>query len=147
MDLNPGSGSPGRGDSLQASVITRAETFPGEWGRYKAARRDGMQSAIVSRTSGRFQENMTMILIRLLAMCGAVPGRAAVAQAQAIDWAKVDAVMGRSATIAGDVQRYGFPRSDLQPSRDGVAIKPELGGWVAFAPMHNGAMVICCVGK
>ena len=90
-----------------------------------------------------------MIIIRLLAMCGAVPGSAAVAQAQAIDWAKVDAVMGRSATIAGDVHRYGFPRSDLQSSRDGVAIKPALalGGWVAFAPMHNGAMVICCVCK
>src|SRR5262249_46131401 len=40
--------------------------------------------------------------------------------------------------------RYGFPRSDLSVTLDGVTIKPTLalGGWVAFKPMHDGAMVM-----
>jgi len=42
------------------------------------------------------------------------------------------------------VHRYGFPRTDLTVSLDGVAIKPALalGGWVAFKPAHGGAMVM-----
>jgi hypothetical protein len=66
------------------------------------------------------------------------------AHAQGIDWAKVDAAMGRSAAVTGDVHRYGFPRSDLQVSVDGVVIKPSfaLGGWTAFKPAHEGVMVM-----
>ena len=66
------------------------------------------------------------------------------AGAQAIDWQKVDAALGRSATVTADVHRYGFPRSDLAVTLDGVAIKPALalGGWVAFKPAHGGAMVM-----
>ena len=65
--------------------------------------------------------------------------------AQQIDWEKVDAAFGRkAATIAADVHRYGFPRSDLSVTLDDVAIKPPLalGGWVAFKPAHGGAMVM-----
>jgi hypothetical protein len=52
--------------------------------------------------------------------------------------------MGRPGAVSGDVHRYGFPRSDLQVTLDGVAIKPALalGGWAAFKPMQNGAMVM-----
>src|SRR5262245_7866589 len=66
------------------------------------------------------------------------------ATAEEIDWQKVDAAMGRKAAVTDDVHRYGFPRSDLSVSLDGVAIKPALalGGWVAFKPVHNGAMVM-----
>ncbi len=69
----------------------------------------------------------------------------AVAHAQQIEWEKVDAAFGRkAATTVGDVHRYGFPRSDLNVTVDGVAIKPALalGGWVAFKPAHGGAMVM-----
>jgi hypothetical protein len=68
----------------------------------------------------------------------------AVANAQEIDWKKVDEAIGRSAAVSGDVHRYGFPRSDLQVTVDGVAIKPSfaLGGWTAFKPAHGGAMVM-----
>ncbi len=85
-----------------------------------------------------------MKIIRLFAICGAVLSICATAEAQTIDWTKVDAAMGRSATVSGEVHRYGFPRSDLQVTLDNVTIKPPLalGGWVAFAPMHNGAMVM-----
>ncbi|MGB9364417.1 MAG: DUF1259 domain-containing protein [Xanthobacteraceae bacterium] len=66
------------------------------------------------------------------------------ASAQAVNWDKVDAALGRKATVAGDVHRYGFPRSDLTVTLDGVTIKPSLalGGWLAFKPAHGGAMVM-----
>jgi hypothetical protein len=66
------------------------------------------------------------------------------ASAQEIDWKKVDEAIGRSAAVSGDVHRYGFPRTDLTVTLDGVTIKPALalGGWVAFKPAHGGAMVM-----
>jgi uncharacterized protein DUF1259 len=66
------------------------------------------------------------------------------ARSQEIDWQKVDETFGRKAAVSGDVHRYGFPRSDLSVTLDGVAIKPAfaLGGWVAFKPAHGGAMVM-----
>jgi len=69
---------------------------------------------------------------------------AGAASAQEIDWKKVDTTLGRGAAVSGDVHRYGFPRTDLQVTLDGVAIKPgfALGGWVAFKPMHGGAMIM-----
>jgi Domain of Unknown Function (DUF1259) len=69
---------------------------------------------------------------------------AAGAHAQAIDWQKVDDAFGRKPVVSEDVHRYGFPRSDLSVTLDGVAIKPALalGGWVAFKPAHGGAMVM-----
>src|SRR5712675_1296735 len=81
---------------------------------------------------------MLYVITALLAGAGA-------AQAQEIDWKKVDDALGRPGAVSGDVHRYGFPRSDLQVTLDGVAIKPAfaLGGWVAFKPMHgSGAMVM-----
>jgi hypothetical protein len=70
---------------------------------------------------------------------------AGAARAEDIDWSKVDAAFGRKAgAVGGDVHRYGFPRSDLQVTVDGVAIKPSLalGGWVALKPAHGGAMAM-----
>jgi Domain of Unknown Function (DUF1259) len=66
------------------------------------------------------------------------------AHAQEIDWQKVDDALGRKPAISGDVRRFGFPRSDLSVTLDGVTIKPALalGGWVAFKPMHGEAMVM-----
>jgi hypothetical protein len=67
------------------------------------------------------------------------------AGAQEIDWQKVDAAFGRkAAVVSGDVHRYGFPRSDLSVTLDGVAIKPALalGGWVTLKPAHGGAMAM-----
>ena len=67
------------------------------------------------------------------------------ANAQAIDWDKVDAAFGRkAAVVSGDVHRYGFPRTDLKVTLDGVAIRPALalGGWIAFMPAHGGVMAM-----
>ena len=68
----------------------------------------------------------------------------AMAEAAEIDWKQVDAVLGKTATVSGEVHRYGLPRSDLRVTLDGVTIKPALalGGWLAFAPMHGEAMVM-----
>jgi hypothetical protein len=69
---------------------------------------------------------------------------ATIATAQEIDWNKVDDALARKPVVSGDVHRYGFPRSDLTVTLDGVTIKPALalGGWVAFKPMHGEAMVM-----
>jgi biotin operon repressor len=79
----------------------------------------------------------------LIAIC-ATATIATAANAQGIDWQKVDAALGRSAAVGGDVHRYGFPRTDLQVTVDGVTIRPAfaLGGWAAFKPMGNMAMVM-----
>jgi hypothetical protein len=66
------------------------------------------------------------------------------AHAQDIDWQKVDEVLGRKPAATADVHRYGFPRTDLTVTLDGVTIKPALalGGWIAFKPEHGGVMVM-----
>ena len=67
-----------------------------------------------------------------------------VADAQEVEWKKVDEAFGRTAAVSGDVHRYRFPRTDLNVTLDGVTIKPTLalGGWLAFKPAHGGAMVM-----
>jgi Domain of Unknown Function (DUF1259) len=84
-----------------------------------------------------------MRAIQVFAIC-AMATMGTTASAQEIDWNKVDEALGRTAAVSGDVHRYGFPRSDLQVTLDGVTIRPSLalGGWIAFKPMHGGAMVM-----
>ena len=69
---------------------------------------------------------------------------ATIAKAENIDWKQVDAALDKTATVAGEVHRYGIPRSDLNVTLDGITIKPAfaLGGWIAFMPSHDGAMVM-----
>lgn len=65
--------------------------------------------------------------------------------AQAPNWNAVDEALGRAGTTQPDgVRRYGFPRSDLTVTLDGIRIKPALalGGWLAFQPMAGGARVM-----
>jgi hypothetical protein len=64
--------------------------------------------------------------------------------AQEVNWKGVDDALGRTASVSADVHRYGFPRSDLQVTIDGVKIKPALalGGWVAFKPAGGQVMVM-----
>ena len=83
-----------------------------------------------------------MRLLGLLIVAGmAISGTA---RGEDIVWSKVDEAMGRSAAVTQDVHRYGFPRTDLNVTLDGVTIKPSLalGGWVAFKPMGSEAMVM-----
>ena len=51
------------------------------------------------------------------------------------NWKGVDEALGRAGTVqAGDVHRYGFPRSDLKVSLDGVPLE------VAFAGLTPGGV-------
>jgi hypothetical protein len=89
-------------------------------------------------------EEIIMRPVHVLAICAMATMGSAVS-AQEIDWKKVDDAIGRSAVVvSGDVHRYGFPRSDLTVTLDGVTIRPTLalGGYAAFKPMHGGAMVM-----
>src|SRR6266550_7942182 len=85
-----------------------------------------------------------MRAFQMLATCGVALTIATAAIAQQIDWKKVDTTLGKTGAVSGEVHRYGFPRSDLQVTVDGVAIKPALalGGWAAFQPMRGEAMVM-----
>src|SRR5881628_2008762 len=85
-----------------------------------------------------------MRAVQEFAICAVATVGGGAANAQEIDWKKVDEAIGRTAAVSGDVHRYGFPRSDLQVTLDGVTIRPALalGGWVAFKPAHGGAMVM-----
>jgi hypothetical protein len=86
-----------------------------------------------------------MRLFRSTVIVSVICASTSLANAQAIDWQKVDDAFGRkAAVVTGDVHRYGFPRTDLNVTLDGVAIKPALalGGWVAFKPMQGNALVM-----
>jgi uncharacterized protein DUF1259 len=82
-------------------------------------------------------------ILAILAIAGAA---ALISPASAaIEWSKVDDALGKKGTNQpGDVHKFGLPRSDLQVTVDGVAIKPSLalGGWLAFKPMGSQAMVM-----
>ena len=58
----------------------------------------------------------------------------------AADWAAVDRALGRPGKAQpGEVQKYSFPRGDLQVAVGDVAVKPALalGSWVAFKRMGS----------
>ena len=82
--------------------------------------------------------------MKTLATLLAVAAISTAAHAAEPDWAQVDDALGRAGTVTQDVHRYGFPRSDLNVTLDGVTIKPALalGGWVAFKPMGKDAMLM-----
>jgi hypothetical protein len=78
--------------------------------------------------------------ICFIALVAAASGTALGAQT---DWSKIDQMLGRTGAVqAAGVHRYGFPRSDLNVTVDGVTIKPgfALGGWFAMLPMGDAAM-------
>ena len=81
---------------------------------------------------------MVIGIISLLAL-----GACTSASAADIDWSKIDQAIGKKGSEQpGGVHKYGLPRSDLQVTVDGVAIKPALalGSWLAFQPAGDGAV-------
>ncbi|MEP6832231.1 MAG: DUF1259 domain-containing protein [Gemmatimonas sp.] len=73
---------------------------------------------------------------------GAQAGAAAVPANGGPQWATVQQALGGKGTMqSGDVLKFGFPRSDLQVTAEGVALKPAfaLGSWVAFKRMSAAA--------
>jgi hypothetical protein len=101
----------------------------------------GWRSLSINCAWNQKEGALAMRGIVILATALVVGGGAA---AQEIDWKKIDDTLGRSAAVTGDVHRYGFPRTDLNVTLDGVTIKPALalGGWTAFKPVHGSAMMM-----
>jgi hypothetical protein len=62
------------------------------------------------------------------------------------DWSAVTSAIGRPGAVQPDgAMKYGFPRSDLDVTLDGVKLRPALalGSWVAFKRMgRNKAMAM-----
>jgi Domain of Unknown Function (DUF1259) len=82
--------------------------------------------------------------MKMLATLAAIAAFTTAVHAEEPEWAQVDDALGRKAAVSQDVHRYGFPRTDLNVTLDGVTIKPSLalGGWVAFKPMGKDAMLM-----
>src|ERR1700731_3995652 len=78
-----------------------------------------------------------LIFVSLLAMPMAV-------SAQGLDTAKIDQALSWSGQKIGDVYKVGFPRTDLQVSVHGLAIRAglALGSWAAFTGTDDHAMVM-----
>jgi hypothetical protein len=85
-----------------------------------------------------------MVKFFSLAFAGLALVSANTAGAEEIDWKQVDAALGKTGAVSGEIHRYSFPRTDLDVTLDGVTIKPAfaLGGWVAFVPAHGGVMIM-----
>jgi hypothetical protein len=59
--------------------------------------------------------------------------------------ARVGEALGKTGSAApGGIYRVGLPRTDLKVTLDGLELKPgfALGGWLAFAPVGDQAMVM-----
>src|ERR1700736_1615920 len=79
--------------------------------------------------------------LTLAALVAAAPGAVF-----ADDWqTQVGEALGKTGSAApGGIYRIGLPRTDLKVTLDGVELKPgfALGGWLAFEPMGDQAMVM-----
>ena len=66
------------------------------------------------------------------------------ARSQGVSTSIIDEVVGRPGQKTGDVYKVGFPRTDLQVTVRGLAIKPglALGSWAAFTGTDDHAMVM-----
>lgn len=86
-----------------------------------------------------------MLKLLRFAVAALMIGAALPAVAAEVDWAKVAQALGKEGSVQpGGVYRVALPRSDLHVTLDGVAVKPglALGGWLAFEPMGDRAMVM-----
>jgi hypothetical protein len=84
---------------------------------------------------------MRKTIALLVTAAAMVLGTAAIA---APDWKAVGQALGHDGALQGEVYRIGLPRSDLKVRVDGVDVKPARapGGWLAFRPMGDQAMVM-----
>ncbi len=67
-----------------------------------------------------------------------------IAAGQGLGTPKLDQVIGRSGQKRGELYKFGFPRTDLHVTVQGVTIRPglALGSWAAFSGTDTSAMVM-----
>ena len=98
-----------------------------------------LNAAGTIRTKGDSMNRVLSLASISLGVALSMPAKAA-----QTDWFVVDTILTRTGAVSGEVHRYGLPRSDLNVTLDGVALKPgfALGGWIAFEPMGDKAMMM-----
>jgi hypothetical protein len=81
------------------------------------------------------------LLALVLASCATMPVTAPQSPRARADWSAVESVLGRSGSAQpGNVQKFGFPRGDLDVRIGDLRLKPALalGSWAAFMDMGGG---------
>jgi hypothetical protein len=81
-------------------------------------------TSIVFKTASSVRRRCYLILasylcVPLLLIAALTVAITGTSFAQSVEWEKVDAAIGRKATVSGDVHRYGFPRTDLSARAEG----------------------------
>jgi hypothetical protein len=82
--------------------------------------------------------------VQRLTILAAILAFPIVVSGQGLDTAKIDRALGKSGQKIGDAYKVGLPRTDLQVSVHGLALKPglALGSWAAFTGTESNAMVM-----
>ena len=88
-----------------------------------------------------------VLVIVACTACGGHAGRSHTASlpVAAVNWAAVDAAMGRASVAqSDDVHRFNMPRGDLRVTVDGIVLRPSfaLGSWLAMKPVADGVMAM-----
>jgi len=87
--------------------------------------------------------NRLSVSLIVVALAGAVAAQTPPPKPAGLDTAALDRVIGKSGqAMAGDVYRFGFPRTDLNVSVGAVKVKAgfALGSWAAFKAAASGAV-------
>src|SRR5262245_9483328 len=89
------------GNDLNTSFVLRGGGGPAPTGGHLKAVRHPIRSC----------EMRYALSVPILAFVSLLSGQSLAADT---DWSKVDAALGKTASVQGEVHRYGIPRSDLQ---------------------------------
>jgi hypothetical protein len=84
-------------------------------------------------------------ILRSILTATLLGGFAGAAPAQDMDWKAVGKALGKEGSVqTGGIYKIALPRADLKATLDGVGLKPgfALGGWLAFEPMGEQAVVM-----
>jgi hypothetical protein len=94
--------------------------------------------------SEAFMKKIIAVLAPLFVLATSVLlARAPQTPAGGLNTAAIDQALGMTGQMQGDVYRVGMPRTDLQVTVHGIAIKPglALGSWAAFRKAGNQAVI------
>ena len=82
--------------------------------------------------------------VSLVAVLGGAPAASGAGPLDSEMWQAVDTILGRPGkALPGDVHKYGWPRTDLRVTVEGVQIEPPLalGSWGGFLKTSTGDLM------